>query len=99
MTKFFLSFLIIAASFAACSKNESKVEKATIEYFRIHLKADMDFTAIQNLFGQPDADLGSGIHIYVYQLKDGTAIWIGYANKIMYARHIDGNNQLISNLV
>lgn len=99
MTKLLLFFLLVAASFASCSKNENKVEKDTIEYFRLHLKADMDFAAIQTQFGAPDADKGSGIHIYVYELKDGTSVWIGYTNKIMYARHMDSNDQLISNLI
>jgi hypothetical protein len=42
-------------------------------------------------FGEPDGDLGSGIHIYYYNLDDGTCIWIGFADRIIYARHMSNN--------
>ncbi len=43
---------------------------------------------IQSL-GEPDQDAGSGIHIYVYRLSDGSEIWIGTpdASEIWYVRH------------
>lgn len=54
----------------------------------------MDYTAIVSKFGQPTKDIGSGIHIYVYVLDDATEIWIGYVDKILYARHMDKTQKL-----
>jgi hypothetical protein len=52
-----------------------------------------------NLFGAPDRDIGSGIHIYVYDLSDGTKVYIGYTDKIMYARHMSSSGQVLHNLI
>ncbi|MGE5520907.1 MAG: hypothetical protein ACM3VS_13330 [Candidatus Dadabacteria bacterium] len=51
------------------------------------------------IFGQPDDDTGSGIHIYVYNLKDGTRIRIGYVSSILYARHVDSSSNLLDTIV
>jgi hypothetical protein len=59
----------------------------------------MAFTDITTKFGQPDFDKGSGIHIYVYKLKDSTEIWIGYTDRILYATHMDSNQQLLHKLI
>ena len=82
---------------SSCLKNNS--EKRSFEYFNMHLKADMKYTDIQQKFGEPDEDKGSGIHIYVYKLKDRSAIWIGYTDKILYARHMDTNQQVMHTLI
>ena len=98
MSRLLLTFLMVAV-FASCSKEEKKLEKRSVEYFETHLNAGMDINAIKQEWGDPDDDIGSGIHIYVYQLKDNTAIWIGYTDRIMYARHMDRNGQLIRTLI
>ena len=72
----------------SCKKNQ-RPEPGTYEYFKVKISADMSYSSLENVFGKPDADIGSGIHIYVYNLKDGTFIWIGYASNIMYVRHMD----------
>ena len=59
----------------------------------------MKYTDIEQTFGKPDEDKGSGIHIYVYKLKDGSAIWIGYTDKILYAKQMDRNRQLLHILI
>lgn len=94
----FLAVFAFALS-AGCSKKEKEPEVRTVEYFTLHLTAAMNYSDITQTFGQPDADKGSGIHIYVYNLKDGTFVWIGYTDKILYARHMDSNNQLIATLL
>ena len=96
--------LLLLAVFAftlltGCSKKAKETEAGTLEYFKQHLTADMTYAAITQTFGQPAADKGSGIHIYVYGLKDGTAVWIGYADKILYAKQVDSNNQVIAILL
>ena len=51
------------------------------------------------VFGQPDKDLGSGIHIYVYKLDDATEVWVGMTDKIVYAYHVDQNQNLLKVLI
>jgi hypothetical protein len=71
----------------------------TYDYFKDNLKSDMTYNSIVAKFGTPSKDIGSGIHIYVYQLTDSTEIWIGYTDKILYARHVDKNGQIIDNFI
>jgi hypothetical protein len=67
--------------------------------FQKYLKADMDYNKITAIFGVPSKDIGSGIHIYVYKLADSTEIWIGYANKIIYARHLDAKGSVLNIII
>lgn len=83
---------------ASCSKSKDS-SKDTYDYFSTHLVAGMNYSDIVNAFGEPDEDIGSGIHIYVYKLKDGTAIWIGYTDRILYARHVDSNLQVLHTII
>lgn len=59
----------------------------------------MSYNLIVSKFGEPSKDIGSGIHIYVYQLTDSTEIWIGYTDKIIYARHMYKNHQIIKTII
>ncbi|MGY5148393.1 MAG: hypothetical protein ACW9W4_10385 [Candidatus Nitrosopumilus sp. bin_7KS] len=43
-------------------------------------------------------DIGSGIHIYVYELNDSSKIWIGYADKIMYVEHVDSDGNILETI-
>ena len=99
MTKIIFFLFISSFVFLACNKNNSQDNKDSYSYFSKELKADMDYNSIVNKFGQPDEDKGSGIHIYVYKLQDGTEVWIGYADRIMYARHMSSNGQLLHTLI
>lgn len=46
---------------------------------------------VRALFGAPDRDVGSGIHIWVYDLDDGTQVALGGSeDRIVYARHVRG---------
>lgn len=101
MRRIFLAILLTGMLFTACSKDtrEEPTDKETIEYFNYNLKADLKYDDLVNLFGEPDGDIGSGLHIYVYDLKDGTKVYIGYADKIMYARHMSSSGQLLHNII
>jgi len=76
-----------------------KNDTLTLSNFQKNLKADMDYNAITAKFGIPSKDAGSGIHIYVYKLSDSTEVWIGYANKILYARHVDANRTVLDVII
>jgi hypothetical protein len=57
----------------SCTKNNSP-SPGTFEFFKENLKADAKYQSFVLLFGQPDTDIGSGIHIYVYYLTDGSSV-------------------------
>ncbi len=80
--------LLIFLAVVSCDE-ESGLSRDSIEYFQKYLKEDMRYSQMKSIFGEPDADIGSGIHIYVYNLEDGTQVTIGYTDRIIYARHID----------
>lgn len=98
--KVFITILIIGLFiWSACKKDDKASKPDTIEYFKANLNADMNYSAIVDKFGNPDGDRGSGIHIYVYKLGDNTEVWIGFVDKIFYARHVDENGVLISSII
>jgi hypothetical protein len=73
--------------------------KYSYEYFKVNLKADMTDDAIISTFGEPSEIAGSGIHIFIYRLADSTEVWIGYADKIIYASLMDNNHENIENII
>jgi len=100
MRKILFAILLTGMLFTACKKgNDEPTDKDSIEYFNANLKADLKYDAIVNLFGEPDGDIGSGIHIYVYNLGDGSKVYIGYTDKIMYARHISSSGQVLHTII
>jgi hypothetical protein len=100
MKKILCTILFAAVFFMYCSKGrEAPSDKDSIEYFNYNLSADMKYTDIVSVFGEPDGDKGSGIHIYYYNLSDGTSVYIGYTDKIMYARHMSASGQLLHTII
>jgi len=71
----------------------------TLDDFRNTLNESQDIETIFFKFGDPHDDIGSGIHIYVYELNDSTQIWIGYANHIMYVQHVDSAGNILEQLL
>ncbi|MBK9391905.1 MAG: hypothetical protein IPN68_17575 [Bacteroidetes bacterium] len=91
-----LSILLLVIS---CSKDGNFYSDGlTMSDFENHLIQNMTYESIVQKFGPP-ADIGSGIHIYVYKLIDSTEIWIGYTDRILYARQMDSNQLLLKTLL
>ncbi|CAN5356195.1 hypothetical protein BH10CYA1_BH10CYA1_33050 [soil metagenome] len=67
-------------------------KKCTLENFRL-LKVGTDVKTVFNDFGEPLRDIGSGIHIYEYKLNDGSIIYVGCVEKIMYVDHLKDKKQ------
>ena len=67
----------------------------TLEDFRQRLRRDLTPAKATDLFGKPDRQIGSGLIIYVYDLDDGTAIWLGFPGygKILYSKHVQANGK------
>jgi len=95
---YLLTFFLVV--FLSCTKENNSTKHGFVySDFGNNLKPDMTYDSIVAKFGEPSNDIGSGIHIYVYQLTDCTEIWIGYTDKIIYARHVDKNHQIIENII
>ncbi len=80
-----LSLLISTAAliFYACAHKkptsiptDAKV-KLTLEDFSF-LKAGISFDEVVAQVGNPDGNIGSGIHIFVYKLQDGSEVHISF---------------------
>jgi hypothetical protein len=96
-----LEVILLICLFGSCTKQQTKVENHQLAFddFRDNLTKEMDYQAIVVKFGEPARDIGSGIHIYVWELKDSTEIWIGYVDKILYARHVDKDRNILHTLI
>ena len=70
----------------------------TLEDFKNTLSVSQEIDTIFSKFGEPHDDIGSGIHIYVYELNDSTQVWIGYTDKILYVRHVDVEGNILEKL-
>lgn len=55
---------------------QSVLMPRTVEAFR-RIERRMTMKRVIELCGEPDEDIGSGIHIYVYRLADGSTVRIG----------------------
>jgi hypothetical protein len=71
----------------------------TLDDFKNTLDETQDIDTIFFKFGKPHDDIGSGIHIYVYELNDFTQVWIGYTDKILYVHHVDAEGNVLKTLV
>ncbi len=95
--KFIPVLLSVLLIFANCSDDGN--EPLTYKRFELHLKENMSYGQIVMRFGEPAGDIGSGIHIYVYNLDDDTKMYIGYTDHILYARHFSADGQLLHELI
>ena len=66
----------------------------TIEVFH-RIKPQMSMKQVIDICGVPDEDIGSGIHIYVYKLSDGSLVRIGTPDKkrLIYVAHVPLNGE------
>ncbi|MCG8697323.1 MAG: hypothetical protein MI922_04660 [Bacteroidales bacterium] len=94
MKAIFLNLVLIGL-LCSCAKEDSNIDQLTFDDFKSSLTVEMDYGAIVETFGEPDRDIGSGIHIYVYELNDATEIWIGFIDSIIYAKHMDQDQNVL----
>jgi hypothetical protein len=91
--------IAIVTIITACAQADDQRLNPTLENFQAHLKADMAYPAMVSKFGSPSKDIGSGIHIYVYPLSDSTEVWIGYSDKLLYARQVDAQGHELLRII
>ena len=67
----------------------------SINSFR-RIDSRMSMKQIIRICGVPDKDVGSGIHIYVYNLSDGSLVRIGTPDnkRLIYVTHVLQNGDL-----
>lgn len=93
-----LAFVVLFLT-GSCREDSVSSAPRTVDEFSRKVQADTSFPMLVDLFGWPDADKGSGVHIYVYMLLDGTQIWIGFSSQILYMMHVDKDGALITKLL
>lgn len=76
-------------SFAQVRAVQKSTAICTVERF-LRIKRRMSMKDVIKLCGRPDRDIGSGIHIYVYQLADNSEVRVGTPDdhKLMYVVHV-----------
>ncbi|MCR6638319.1 MAG: hypothetical protein NVV82_04820 [Sporocytophaga sp.] len=89
------SSLLIAC--LACSKPQKK--ELSLSDFETKIKSDMDYYSMVEAFGKPTKDIGRGIHIYVYDLKDSTKMLVGFTDKVLYAKQINRKEEIVKDLL
>jgi hypothetical protein len=70
----------------------------TLDDFKKILSEQFDIDTIFSKFGEPHYDIGSGIHVYVYDLNDGTQMLIGYNGDILYVTNLDLDGNVLEEL-
>lgn len=98
MKKFLLPLILSGAFFCSCNDDES-LGRDTISFFEKNLSSEMTLREVKATFGKPDEDVGSGIHIFVYNLADGTNVLIGITDVLLYARHVDESGNVLQELI
>lgn len=85
------AILLIAFLFAGCTQSRVSDDLAP---FR-SLKRGMTMEQVRAGLGQPSRETGSGLAIDVYQLRDRSEVWLGYAGQggLIYVQH--GSDQLL----
>ena len=65
--------------------------RRTVEAFR-RLQKGMSYNLVREWVGDADRDMGSGIHIMVYELGDDSRVLIGFPGfeKLIYVKHFKG---------
>ena len=53
---------------------------------------------VEELFGLPERDEGSGIFVYVFTLVSGDLVKVGCGSDVLYVRHTDENGVLLEEL-
>ncbi|WP_028981715.1 hypothetical protein [Sporocytophaga myxococcoides] len=81
----------------ACSKPQKK--ELSLTDFETKIKSDMDYYSMVEAFGKPAKDIGRGIHIYVYDLKDSTKMLVGFTDKVLYAKQVNHKEEIVKDVL
>ena len=95
-----IAYLLFCAAilFSSCNDDDD-IDRNSIAYFQQNISEEMTLREVKSTFGRPDEDVGSGIHVFLYHLDDGTTVVIGVTDTVLYARQVDGNGNLLIELI
>ena len=59
------------------------------------IKVGTSYAEVEKQFGKPDKEIGSGLHIPVYILSDGSEVMLGFAENLLYIKHRLNDGKII----
>jgi len=59
------------------------------------LRKGMSYEKMITIVGEPNQDIGSGIHVYLYKLPDGTEVIVGVGEGLMYVKQKISNDTYV----
>jgi len=59
------------------------------------LRKGMSYEEMITIVGEPNQDIGSGIHVYLYKLPDGTEVIVGVGEGLMYVKQKISNDTYV----
>jgi|GEM_PF-2573581 len=89
---FVLALSLVAV--VACRRS-GPVEPLSLATVQREVKVGMTLPELAKKIGPPLRDIGSGIHIYVYNIDDGTQLLVGYTDRVLYARQVTGTGMTL----
>lgn len=69
-------------------------KQEALDKFRT-LRKGMSYEEMISIVGEPDHDIGSGIHVYLYRLPDGTEVIVGVGEGLMYVKQKISNDTYV----
>jgi len=98
MPKIFVYIVFISVLVASCVGNNSNMRKAGDFDF---LEKGMSFQEIVGRVGKPDAEIGSGGYVYVYDIGEQQSVVLYFLqiDSLNTAQLLDNNNDIIKTLV
>src|SRR6185503_15539447 len=93
------SFLLAGlAIIAGCQRSPSSGDRGrTLDDFEPHLTRRLTPALARAAFGSPDEETGSGLRIYIYRLREGDRLWLGFPGDrpIVYAKLQTGDGSVL----
>ena len=85
------------AIIAGCQRTPSSGDRGrTLDDFEPQLTRRLTPALARAAFGSPDEQTGSGLRIYIYRLREGDRLWLGFPGDapIVYARLQTGDGHI-----
>lgn len=90
----FFSFIIYAGS-AKMEKMKTPQSSHSLIYFKDHISQKLTANKAREIFGAPEKDLGSGLYIYEYPVKEGGRITLSFSSYLLTAIYLSDRGQEI----
>jgi len=90
----YITVLFLMAGLFFITENRKQADPTIIDNFS-SLKIGTPYIEIEKKFGKPNADIGSGLHIFTYEQQDGSKVLLGFAdlNSLLYVKLMDNSGK------